>query len=198
MSKVSISRLADDVKTVVGDSLLDICLPEDSPFPDMENRVRVLAPGLLADILITAPFYDVGGVKNFSGPIETDKTGCVTMPLPDDFLKLVSIKMSDWQRAVSEITDSQSPKALQQGSRFPGIRGTPQRPVVILEGDAGGKLVVKMYSSTKGATLESACYISRPEVDSSDMIEVPPGVYHQLVMALVHNVQPSFTSASMR
>ena len=50
MAKKSIRQLAADVATLLGETLLPENLPEECPFPSIENRVRILAPGILADL----------------------------------------------------------------------------------------------------------------------------------------------------
>lgn len=58
----------------------------------------------------------------------TDGTG--TLMLPEDFLRLVRLRLSSWQQDVREITDPNSNEARMQVS--PWTRGTPQKPKVIL------------------------------------------------------------------
>lgn len=50
--KVTLEKLTSDVATLLGESLSLECQPEESPFPGIEDRVRILAPGLLSSLLI--------------------------------------------------------------------------------------------------------------------------------------------------
>lgn len=51
MTKVSFRQLATEVSTLLGESPETASIPEECPFPNIENRVRVLAPGILSEIL---------------------------------------------------------------------------------------------------------------------------------------------------
>ncbi|MCH5226058.1 MAG: hypothetical protein J1D77_08640 [Muribaculaceae bacterium] len=44
-------QLAIEVATILGEPLLPDCQPEESPFPGIENRVRILSPSLLASLI---------------------------------------------------------------------------------------------------------------------------------------------------
>ena len=52
MKKVVLKELAEDLATLLGESLQLECQPEESPFPGIEDRVRILAPGILSNILM--------------------------------------------------------------------------------------------------------------------------------------------------
>ena len=55
MKKFTISQLALDVATLLGESLTLECQPEESPFPRIEDRVRILVPGLIHKLMIRSP-----------------------------------------------------------------------------------------------------------------------------------------------
>ena len=50
MAKVSIHEIASGVAAILGESLALDCRPEESPFPDIEDRVRIMAPAVLASL----------------------------------------------------------------------------------------------------------------------------------------------------
>lgn len=50
-----LDQLASEVAILLGESLALECQPEESPFPGIKDRVRILAPGILATILILPP-----------------------------------------------------------------------------------------------------------------------------------------------
>ena len=52
MAKQKIERIAADVATLLGETILEECQPEESPYPGIEERVRILAPGILSNILM--------------------------------------------------------------------------------------------------------------------------------------------------
>ena len=48
--KVSVSRIAEDVATLLGESLAQECQTSESPFPDIAKRVGILVPQALAEV----------------------------------------------------------------------------------------------------------------------------------------------------
>ena len=52
MIEVTFDRLTSDVAAILGESLSLECQPDESPFPGIKERVRILAPGILARLLI--------------------------------------------------------------------------------------------------------------------------------------------------
>ena len=92
--------------------------------------------------------------------------GMGSILLPDDFLRLVSFQMSDWSMPVSTFIDESDPLYLLQQSRYEGIRGNPQHPVVAIVHKPIGK-VLEFYSCKCGnsAYVKQAMYISCPKAD---------------------------------
>lgn len=85
--------------------------------------------------------------------------------LPEDFLRLVSFQMSDWSRAVSVAITEDNPLYARQSSRYGGIRGCPQKPVVALVPYSTG-LALEFYSCTMGdsVTVKKGTYIPMPTI----------------------------------
>ncbi len=85
--------------------------------------------------------------------------------LPDDFLRLLAFQMSDWSYPVTTAIDESNPLYKMQASRFPGIRGCPQKPVVAITQQPIG-LVLEFYSCTAGKDVyvKRARYIPIPQI----------------------------------
>lgn len=81
----------------------------------------------------TAPTHLLDNGKDIGGTVvwNSDKSSGYIM-LPDDFMRLVSFKMSDWHRALFAAITPESPEYALQYSPFPGLRGNPQKPVCAL------------------------------------------------------------------
>lgn len=184
MKEVTVKQLASDVAAVLGESLALDCHPEESPFPDMEDRVRILAPEVLNNLISDSPLCRLCDAVSFPGTVKRDENGDGKLELPDDFMRLVSVRMSDWKYPVTEISEPGHPKSLMQTSKWPGIKGNPERPVVTMETEASGKKVLHLYSSAGSATLSSFLYIPRPEVSSTGILSVPVELYPSLVLRL--------------
>lgn len=117
-----------------------------------------------------APLYLLDSGKSFGDSISWEGQvgrGAGRILLPDDFLRLVCFQMSDWERAVNMAISENDPLYALQSSRFAGVRGNPQKPVVAITSSPTGK-VLEFYSCTKGSTVtvSKAKYIAIPAIVS--------------------------------
>lgn len=112
------------------------------------------------------------------------ETGYVTgtMELPEDFLRLLTFKMSSWRMPVTVAVTEDSPLYEVQSSPYAGVRGNPERPVVAIthQGDGSSGLLLECYSCTEGDTLVKARYIAVPKV-SGGKIVLPGKLYRAVV-----------------
>ena len=108
------------------------------------RMVETSAPHILLDA--GEPFADSIGWDSEPG------YGSGHIILPSDFMRLVSFQMSDWSYPVVSAIGDDDPLYARQKSRFPGVRGCPQKPVVaIVQWPVG--LVLEFYSCTAGPTV---------------------------------------------
>ena len=174
--------------TLLGEALEIECETEESPFPCIEDRVRILAPGILRDILTEAPLSLIEGFKPLTGSPVINSSGMVELPLPDDFLRLVSVRMSDWKTSVTELLTTGSKDWSLQTSRWRGIRGNPERPVAFIDYNTSGKRVLKCFSSGNEATLSTGLYVAMPKFDSGGNMEVPDALKYDLATRLAEAI----------
>jgi hypothetical protein len=87
--------------------------------------------------------------------------------LPVDFLRLLTFKMSDWYRPVTEAITEADPLYMRQFSEFPGIRGNPQKPVVAIVTGMSG-LELEFFSSAVTSTVSIARYVKIPAITTQD------------------------------
>lgn len=116
----------------------------------------------------SAPVWLLDSGKPLAGSItfrEEVGKGRGRMQLPDDFMRLVTFKMSDWERAVTEAIAESDPRYLQQSSRFAGLRGCPQKPVVAIVSEPTG-LVLEFWSCVGGedVVLQRGRYLPFPKI----------------------------------
>lgn len=101
--------------------------------------------------------------------------------LPDDFLRLVSFRMSDWSRTVYDAISENDPRYALQSSRWKGICGNPEKPVAAVVRRSEG-LVLEFYSCRdRDATVAQASYVPVPRVDGAGMIDIAEGCYRAAV-----------------
>ena len=87
--------------------------------------------------------------------------------LPQDFMRLLSFRMSDWTESVTEAINEQNPKYRLMGSRYAGIRGNAQKPVVAIVQYPIGN-VLEFYGSEQGrdAYIRHARYMPVPKIEN--------------------------------
>lgn len=102
--------------------------------------------------------------------------------LPDDFLRLVSFKMSDWDYACTTAISEDSTEYTLQKSRYYGLRGNPQSPVVaIVHAPTGLKLEFYSCEAGSNVNVEHARYIPIPMIRDGRI-----NVCEKLYPAIVH------------
>lgn len=101
--------------------------------------------------------------------------------LPDDFMRLIIFKMSDWERPVYDPITAGDPRYQLQFSRYKGIRGNTQKPVVAIVNRTEGR-VLELYSSNDDtATVEQALYYPLPTIDEDGGIMIPERCYSSAI-----------------
>lgn len=115
-----------------------------------------------------APAHLLDSGKAFGESIGWDGQpgyGAGYIHLPDDFMRLVCFQMSDWDYAVTIAITEDSPQYQMQRSRFAGVRGNPQKPVVAITSQPIG-LVLEFFSCYSGenAFIKKARYIPMPRI----------------------------------
>lgn len=135
-------------------------------------------------VLLLAPPYLIDTAKPLHGALAwqgQEGVGMAYLWLPPDFLRLLSVRMTDWRRPAHIITED-DPLYTLQSSPFTGVRGNPDRPVAVVVRYPEGP-VLELYSSTagEGTTLQRALYVPRPHFDPCGLIDLPTALYDDIV-----------------
>lgn len=139
-------------------------------------------------VVQSAPVNLLGNGKAFGDTIGWDMEvgrGSGHTVLPNDFLRLIVFQMSDWTMPVTDAISVDSPAYAMQRSKWAGVRGTPERPVVAIVSEPIG-LVLEFYSCTQGehAYVKMARYAPIPkieEVDGEQVIRLSEHLYRAVV-----------------
>lgn len=119
-----------------------------------------------------APIVLLDSGKPFGQQIEWDNVegiGNGSVKLPDDFLRLVCFKMSDWNYSVHTYITSDAPEYAIQKSRF-RVKGNPERPVVAIVLRPTG-LYLEFFSCSAGigTRVSEARYLPMPKIDGGQI-----------------------------
>lgn len=101
--------------------------------------------------------------------------------LPDDFMRLVVFKMSDWSYSISDAITQDDPIYNQQFSKYKGVSGNPEKPVVAIVNRAEGQVLEFFSCKDDTATVEQAVYIPMPSIDDNGGIDVSEKCYKAAV-----------------
>ncbi len=181
---VNARDMVRDVRVAIDMNRSDdpLILEADSPtleldeiiFASLADAVRLVE--MEAPLSLLGSGHDFGGCDTYLGP-----HGKGFVILPPDFLRLVAFRMSDWRRTLFSAISEDEPAYALQSSRFGGICGNPEKPVVAVVRRAEG-LVLEFYSCRDThASVAQAAYLPLPAVDSHGGIDVAPMCYRAAV-----------------
>lgn len=147
----------------------------------MDEIIRSKLVDAVKMVEMEAPIHLLEQGHQFGDSVTWEEDGKGWIILPDDFMRLIVFRMSGWKRAVSGAITQSDPIYLQQSSRWKGICGNPENPVVAIVNRAEG-LVLEFYSCDDDtATVEQAVYIPLPKIDEDGGIDVSEKCYKSAV-----------------
>lgn len=166
-----VSEIIKDVRVAIDNNDTSLQMPNnliDIDTLTLEQIIESKVADAARVVESTAPFYLLDSGKAFGDSIGWDGEagyGSGHIHLPDDFLRLVTFQMSDWSYPVSEAITEEDEEYAMQRSRYAGIKGSPQKPVVAVVQQPIG-LVLEFYSCYSGenAYIKRARYIPIPRV----------------------------------
>jgi hypothetical protein len=164
----------DDVDTLTLDEIIE------SKIVDAVKTITLDAPNYLLEGGI--PFGESIGWQSRVG------YGAGQIFLPEDFLRLVCFQMSDWSYAITEPISADHQSYKMQFSRIAGVKGNPQKPVVAIVSQAGGR-VLQFFSCSAGDSvyIKQALYIPTPSIIDG-VIEIGQRLYSSVIYYIAHLV----------
>lgn len=148
------------------------------------RRVHEKAPTHLIENAVPVTKGDTaldGDAKNFGSSIHWEDETSGYVMLPDDFMRLIMFKMSDWERTVYNAISVYDAKYDQQSSRYKGLRGTPEKPLCVIAFRPEGKVLEFYSTNDRTATVEMATYLPFPVIDSDDGIRISKRCYEAAI-----------------
>lgn len=178
-----ILQIARDVRIAIDENKTSeqLIADEDIDTLSLNDIVRSKIVEAVRRVVTEAPTHLLDGGLPFGDAVFWRSKGSGWTLLPEDFMRLLIFKMSDWERPVYEpITAADSQYQL-QFSRYKGLRGNPQKPVVAIVSRAEGRALELFSCKDKSATVEQALYLPLPREDCDGGIEIPERCYTSVV-----------------
>ena len=198
--KYGVQDIVQSVKIALDENKVSEALIEEADVDTLtlNEIIKSKIVDAVKTVVLDAPHYMLDSGSPFGESISWQSSvgyGAGSIFLPDDFLRLVSFKMSDWSYPITEVITDSHPLYKQQFSRFPGIKGNPQKPVVTMTSQSGGR-VLQFFSCTAGesVTVEQASYIPIPSI-KDDMVEIGSRLYPAVIYHIAHLVLLSIKEA---
>lgn len=185
-----VSDIIRDVRVVIDQNTSSAALEalNDVDTLTLEEIIHSKIADAARLVIMAAPTELLDGGKVFGGTVGWDMRkgyGSGHILLPDDFLRLLVFQMSDWSMAVTQAITDTDPRYAMQKSRYAGIRGCPEKPVVAIVKQPVGN-VLEFYSCTQGEDvyIKMSRYVPVPRIqtiDNVEVIEFPPMLKRAIV-----------------
>lgn len=182
-TRIVLDRNGDDRDLLPVDT--NTQLLDEAIVHEVEDSVRQVVNGAPVELLDST--HNIMGDESGGPSIRWLEKGGSTVAgaivLPADFLRLVAFKMSDWERTAYDIVTEGSKEYDMQSSRFAGVRGTPQKPVVAIVRSQYGQELEFYSCRSEDAEIEKAVYLPYPRIEGG-AIEIPERCYWAVVMTI--------------
>lgn len=133
-------QLINKVKTRIdevsasGDAIVDVGVENTKPY---DSIIEELLDESAMEVLLKAPFYRLNVTTgSVSAVMDSNDEKIGTITLPENFVRLVSLKMTSWLQPVTAFALPGDAVAIKQSNKY--IRGGVAKPVAVLyKTDAG-------------------------------------------------------------
>lgn len=156
-------------------------LEEDSDTLDIDGIIRSKIEEAVRFVTSSAPVELLDGGVPFADSICWCENGSGWVQLPDDFFRLIVFRMSDWSRPVYNAISALDAQYKLQHSKFAGVRGSAQKPVVaIVQSPTGRRLEFYSCKNTSAHVMQ-AVYYPYPMIDRDGGIDIPERLVRPVV-----------------
>ena len=182
MSTYAVSELVKEVKVLLdrNQESAGLLTPTDSDTLSQGELIQSKIVDAARIILKDAPASMLDG-KTFDGLntawAETNGAYVGTVYLTSDMIRLLDVKVSDWNRSAEIITEEDDAYKI-QCSRF-GVRGNPERPIAALIHNSGNRYLELFTSKSNTATV-SLTYVGMPFISDGN-IDLPETLKDSIV-----------------
>jgi hypothetical protein len=181
-----LAEIVRDVKIVLDENMTseELLALEDIETLSMEDVIESNVVEAIRRVESAAPINMLESGHNLIDSLFWNSDGSGFVVLPDDFMRLMAFKMSDWERTLHSAIEATDPIYAKQSSRFKGVRGNKQKPVVAIVNRPEGR-VLEFYScDNENATMEIGVYRPYPKVDEYKGVEISERCYRAVVYTI--------------
>lgn len=178
-----LTEIARDVRIAIDENKTSeqLIVDEDIDTLSLNDIVRSKIVEAVRRVETTAPVYLLEEGHIFGDAVHWGSLESGWVLLPDDFMRLIAFRMSDWERTVYAAISVDDPLYAKQSSRFKGIRGNVQKPVCAIVNRAEGKALEFYSCNSEDAYVSRGSYIPYPHIDEDDGIDICEKCYTAVV-----------------
>jgi hypothetical protein len=185
----AVADIVKDVRITLDQNQVESILAADDDTLELDDIIRKKITEAAMRILREAPLRMIDGTVALPEPItieDEEEGGSEQVPvrviirLPDDYLRLAVVRMSDWETPLRVAVLDTSDIYQTVTSEFDGIRPNEYRPLAVETEDADGPILELWGSSDAEATLMQGRYIGQPRVRDG-VLNFPKLLYDALV-----------------
>ena len=184
MTTYQLSKIRQDVRAALDQNLSDDTLSDlgDIDTLTLDGIIASKVTEAVKRVHSEAPAFLLETGDNFADALywNSDGRSGYTL-LPDDFMRLVVFMMDDWDLPVYEARNADDPAYMRQVSRFPGLKGSPQRPECFISIRPEGRALEFYSCSDSDAQVSRAVYIPYPEIDEYEGVEICERCYDSAI-----------------
>lgn len=160
MTRVAIDKLIAEVRTTLDENAEQSSyIQSNADNLELDDIIRAKLLDAARDVTEQAEVSMLEPIKMETTVTATDSGG--TLSLPEDFLRLVSLKLKGWNRSVTVVAGEGSDIERMQRNKY--TRGTALKPVCVSGHDADGKPILEYFGT--GSEVEKALYMPLPALD---------------------------------
>ena len=180
---VQASEMVKDVRVAIDMNHSDpqLLVEKDTDTASLNEIIYEKLADAVRIVEMEAPLNMLEQGHQFVESITWRDNGRGWLILPDDFMRLIVFKMSDWRLSVSTAIAQDDPLYSRQFSKWKGISGNTERPVVAIVNRAEGNVLEFFSCNDNTATIEQAVYVPMPKIDEDGGIDVSEKCYRASV-----------------
>jgi hypothetical protein len=180
----AVADIAKDVRVALDQNQVESILATNDDTLELDDIIRNKITEAAMRILREAPLRMIDGTVTLPEPVTIEDEDSVpiraVIRLPDDYLRLAVVRMSDWKTPLRVAVLDTSDIYQTVTSEFDGIKPNEYRPLAVETEDADGPILELWGSSNADATLMQGRYIGQPRVRDG-VLNFPKLLYPALV-----------------
>ena len=190
--KVEISEIIEEVLIRMDESpeILDDYVEYGSPQFDLRELIKNLIPETAVAVVATADLSDLSEWEEMSGEVTTLCIGKQPIRrifiLPEDFCRMVYVRMSDWVECVVEtMRDAEATLSLRRHWEGRDGAGTGSPAVSLCR--YNGRRGLEIFGSGAGSRVAEGGYLASPSIEG-ESLRFPPSLKGELIRKLIETI----------